>query len=196
MFGNPHFDRLRLLFAQQFEGEAPDITYRRNSKSAPVRVSAEERAAFIAAFARTIRYSSWGLMTGMIVLTIVLVTVAVSSNSDVSNLSIYGGIGVLLALFFGLIFRAWYAPARALQDRLTTGAARSSDETRRIHFASISYGRLAVLAVFGALLIIANRRDVYLGWEWIWVVFGAVMLTVAAVQAFRKWRFETTSKHP
>jgi hypothetical protein len=55
MFGDRHFDRVHQLFAEQFEPDGADFLYRKNMKSAPIRVSVAERDAFVAAFRRACR---------------------------------------------------------------------------------------------------------------------------------------------
>ena len=50
MFNNLHFDRVRQLFADQFEPEGTGFLYRKSIKGAPIRVTAVERDRFVAAF--------------------------------------------------------------------------------------------------------------------------------------------------
>ncbi len=57
MTGN--FDRVRQMFADQFEPDAQGFVYRKSMKGAPIRVSAVERDRYIATFNRYTRYASW-----------------------------------------------------------------------------------------------------------------------------------------
>ena len=56
----------------------------------------------------------------------------------------------------------------------------------------ITYGRLAGAAAVGVLIPMsqAAQTDIFSGWHRIWLIAGAGLVLLAAVQAFRKWIFE------
>ena len=66
---------------------------------------------------------------------------------------------------------------------------------REMMFHKMTYGQLAVAAAFGPLVPFMmgfgrHPIDVLHGWGRLWLVVGAGVTVFAAVQAFRKWRFE------
>ncbi len=87
---------------------------------------------------------------------------------------------------------AWNAPARELERRTPVGSARTREEVRRLMLSKITYGQLgfAVLAAFALLWNASTKGDVLHGWGILWVVFAAALVVIAAIQAFRKWRFD------
>jgi tetratricopeptide (TPR) repeat protein len=75
---------------------------------------------------------------------------------------------------------------------MPVGGPRSTDEVSRLRFQRLNYGQLAT-AAFGGLLIPfigSSRADVFSGWNRLWLILGGSLVAVAAIQAFRKWRFE------
>ena len=66
MFQRQHFEQMRDLFAEQFEPDGKDYLYRRSQKGAPIRVTAVERDAFLAAFQRHYARAFWGFLIAII----------------------------------------------------------------------------------------------------------------------------------
>jgi hypothetical protein len=91
---------------------------------------------------------------------------------------------------------AFDAPVRALRGRGNDGEARSPEENRRIGFAKLTYGQLAATAGFAVVLLLKLDRhsDLFSGWNLAWVIMAAGLVILAAVQAFRKWRFESAQR--
>lgn len=189
-------DRLRQLFADQFETVGADIFFRKNSKGPPIRVSAEERDAFVAAYRRSIFWSYGLLIFGMIAGTAGLIFYVMRSGSDFPQISTYLGLGLLLALSVAIQLHAWHAPARALRYRMTAGASRSPEEMRRMFFERLTWSRLGGLAVVAAVIPLnaARHADILHGWGRLWLVASAALWVLLAVQAFRKWRYDAAKK--
>jgi hypothetical protein len=73
MFNNPHLDRARQAFADQFSGDEHGFIYRKHQKGVPIRVSRLERDGFVAAFNKRVRYAMWSIVPGTIGLVLLLV---------------------------------------------------------------------------------------------------------------------------
>jgi hypothetical protein len=111
----------------------------------------------------------------------------------------YVGTVVIAALPIALMYWIRGAPGRELEGRTPVGRERSSDEMKAIFFKKTSYGQLAGAAAFGPIVPLMmgfgrNPVDVFHGWGRLWWVLGGALVLFAAIQALRKWRFE--SEHP
>jgi tetratricopeptide (TPR) repeat protein len=185
-------DSARQAFADQFERNGTNLVYRRSQKGEAISVSAAERSKFIDEFDRNARRASWIIY---IVLTLVvagIITFSLLSGSDLSEGAFFVGIGLAMIPYFAFYRWAWAAPARELAGRTPIAGERSSEEVQRIRFRRMTYGQLAG-AAFGGLAIPfigSSRQNLLSGWNRVWLVFGAALVLVAAVQAFRKWRFQ------
>ncbi|MGY4398391.1 drug/metabolite transporter (DMT)-like permease [Sphingomonas sp. UYAg733] len=192
MFGNHHFDRVREIFSDQFEPDGADFVYRKSMKGAPIRVSAAERDTFLADFRRRLRYATWGIFPATLLLIGLLVVLVPDVDSPSSNLFIYGGIGVIIAVFMVGYYWAWNAPARELERRPTLGEARSRVEVRRVMLAKMTYGQLLIgIGAMAALLFkVSDKTDLFHGWGRLWLVFAVLIVLGILFQMFRKWRFD------
>ncbi len=167
MFGNQGFDRVRQMFAAQFEPDGNDFIYRKYSKGAPIRVSASERDRYIEVFSRGTKFRSWGIAGGTIFLILALTFYAMETNTDISRLAIFGGLGAMMAAYMASHYRAWNLPARELRDRSTIGEARSRAEMKRRLLAKLTYGEIASVAGTSVILLIQidSKRDLFSGWN-------------------------------
>lgn len=196
MFGDRGFQRSREGFAAQFEPcDGGRFLYRRNQKGPPIPVSAEERQRFTDAFGRSMGYALAGLAAAMTAMIGLIVWWSAKTRSD-PGIMLYAGMIALIAVFVAGTMRIYTAPARELEGRSPVGAERSREEMRARLLARLSYGQLALVAVAGVLAVVraAAREDVLSGWHRLWLLFGAAMVLLAAVQAFRKWRFESEER--
>lgn len=192
MFGNQHFDRVREIFADQFQPEGTVFLYRKSSKGAAIMVSAAERDAFVAAFNRKLRYSTWGILAATLLLIGILVVVIPDVRSTAGQVSIYAGVFAIMGIFMLAYYSAWNEPLRQLDRRPITQAALSREEARRVGLAKITYGQLcfAVVAALALVFRQSGEHDVTHGWGLLWSIFAGLLILGAAYQAFRKWRSE------
>jgi tetratricopeptide (TPR) repeat protein len=186
------WDRARQTFADQFEQGGTNLVYRRSQKGEAISVSAAERSKFIGDFDRSVRRAKWIIYIG---LTLALGSVVLFSflrGSDLSQAAVFAGIGLVMISYFAYYRWAWAAPARELAGRTPIARERSSEEVRRLRFQRLTYGQLASAGVGGLVipLIGSSRQDVFSGWNRLWLIFGGGIVLAAAVQAFRKWRFD------
>jgi len=56
----------------------------------------------------------------------------------------------------------------------------------------MTYGQLGIAVLAAAALVWnqSTKHDVLHGWGILWLVFAAALVVGAAVQAYRKWRYE------
>jgi tetratricopeptide (TPR) repeat protein len=184
--------RLRQAFADQFEQDGTNFVYRRSQKGDAIRVSAEERSRFIDEFNRNVRRAKWIIYIGLALVLGAIIGFSLLSGTDLSQTAMFIGIGLVVIPYFVFYRWAWAAPARELGGRTPIAGERSPDEVRRLGFQRITYGQLAVAGFGGVMIpfIGSSRQDVFSGWNRLWLVFGGALVLLAAVQAFRKWRFE------
>lgn len=190
MFGNSHFDRVRQIFAAQFERDDNGFRYQRGMKGAAYSVSEAERDQFAATFNKRLGCASWAIAPATITLILLLAWLIPDSDSDLGKAAIWVGIAAILIPFVTIYYWAWNAPSRELQRRTPESAALTSDEARSLAFSKITYGQLGLAAVFGVGLVwmMSIEDDVFHGWGMIWLIFGAGLVALSGVQAIRKWR--------
>lgn len=196
MFRNQHFDRVREKFADQFEADGLDYIYRKGMKAAPIKVSAAERSAFIEDFNRRLNLMIWGLMAASLVLVVGFTVYTIKFDQEFSEAAIYVGIAIIMSVYMASYFRAWNAPQRELARRPFIGNPRTRDEIRKRTLQKMTYRQLAVAPVAAVALLfkISVDHDINSGWNRLWLVFAGLVAAAAAVQAFRKWRFDSSSR--
>lgn len=184
--------RLRQLFAEQFEPWGTGFVYRRSQKGEAISVSTQERDRFIEEFDRGIRRSKWILYVALTLVFGAIVAFVFLKDGDQNLPVIYVAI-VLGMVPYLLYYRwAWGAPARELGSRTPVAGERPRDEVQRLYFQRITYGQLLTAALGGLALPIigSTHQDIFSGWSRLWLVSGGALVLLAAVQTFRKWRFE------
>lgn len=192
MFGNQHFDRVRDIFADQFQPDGSGFLYRKSSKGAAIKVSAAERDAFVAGFNRKLRNSIWGILAATMLLIGVLVVLLPDVRGTAGQVSIYAGVFAIVGIFMLVYYSAWNEPMRQLDRRPITQAALTREEARRVGLAKLSYGQLcfAVVAALALVFRQSGEHDVTQGWGLLWPIFAGLLILGAAWQALRKWRSE------
>lgn len=190
MIFDQHTDKMVNLFADQFQLDGDKYLYRKGMKAAPIRVAKVERDDFVETYRRHARIGFWVMLLALILLSTLMIGVSMSNDAVDVETGTYAIVGFVSALYLWLNFHAWNAPHRALRHRATTGAALTKQEVRRITFDKISYGQLAGVGV-GSLYFVWIAWDEhggFIGRGRFWLGLAGLMLLVAVVQAFRKWR--------
>jgi len=121
MFENSYLERVRQLFAAQFEADGQGFLYRCNMKAAPIRVTASERDGFIAGFNRHLRYGMWAVFLGTLLLIGMVVLLVPDPDSPSADIALYGGLAAIMMPFLLAYHWAWKAPARQLKTRAAIG---------------------------------------------------------------------------
>lgn len=189
--------QMRESFEAQFDNAGQDrFLYRRNQQGEQITVTAEERDRFVRQYMRRIWLIMGGMMAVLLLFAGALIWWTIASNSELSDVTLYVGIGAISLVSIALLYWVRGAPARELGGRTPVGRERSRDEMRAVFFRKTSYGTLVGAGAFGAILpfmmaLGRNPVDVLHGWGRLWLAFGAALMLLAAVQAFRKWRFES-----
>lgn len=185
-------NQLRETFEAQFELREGRFLYRRNQRGEPIPVKPEERDRFIRQYIGRVRWILGGMTVAIVAFTALAVWWSVSIGNDLPEGIFIAGLISISVIAVGAMYFVQGAPARELEGRSSVGRARSKEEMRAIFFAKITYGRLAGAAAVGVLIPMsqAAQTDIFSGWHCIWLIAGAGLVLLAAVQAFRKWIFE------
>jgi peptidoglycan/LPS O-acetylase OafA/YrhL len=196
MFRNHHLDRVREIFADQFESSDSGLVYRKSMKGAPIPISIAERDDFITIFDRHLRYAIWSIIILMLLGVCLLVAFIPEDEISFFNALMYIGIALILCFFMAIYYWAWNGPARALERRAAVGGARSRTEMKQLMLAKTSYGQLMAAAAgyFVMLWGVSERHDIFHGWGLLWLALGLIILVLSAIQAIRKWRFDRAGK--
>ena len=192
IFRNEFSERQRQLFIDQFEPSGDRFIYRKSMKGPAIPVTASERRRFVDEYDRRSRRSTWMIIGGLAIVTVGLIAWSIGNDGAFPDAFFYVAIGAVTAISIGYMLRAWGAPARELQNRTPIAGERSRDEMKRRMMARTSYGQIAALAFAGAILpfTLRSRTDVLHGWGRLWLLFGGVIILLAGIAAFRKWRIE------
>jgi O-antigen/teichoic acid export membrane protein len=192
VFGNSHFDRIRQLFADQFEHDGREFLYRKNQKGPAIRVSEQERDTFVAAYNRRLKYAFWAIIPATIVLILLLAWLFPDVDSAAGIIAIWVGLVAILLPFVVVHRLAWHAPSRELQRRTPESDALTKEEARKLAFSKITYGQLIFVALFGVGLIwkMSGEAGLFHGWGAVWSLFGGGLISLACVQAVRKWHHD------
>jgi len=191
MFGNSHLDRVRQVFADQFSPVPDGYVYRRGQKGAAYRVTSSERDQFVAAFDKRVRYATWSIFPATVGVILLLAWLLPAPESSAANTEIWIGLAAILLPFMSVFYWAWFAPSRELRLRMPEGVALTKAEARVLAFSRIGYKQLILAAVMGVGLVwkMSAKTDVLHGGGIVWLAFGAGLVTLSGVQAFRKWNF-------
>jgi len=194
MFGRQ--DLATQMFADQFEPDGDGYLYRKRLKGAPIRVSAEERAEFMAAYERTQGWSKVCIIVAVVVGVMGTAVVAVISGQEFTAAPIVAVLVLLVIIFVGIDFWLWQQPARALEGRLPVGQERSKDELARRHLEKLNWGTIAGSGALFVFLFwrMTGFRDLLQGWNLLWLIGCGAGLLLVTVQGFRKWRLQQASR--
>jgi len=198
MPASPQYDRVRQLFADQFEEDGDGYLFRKNLKGPAVQVSADERDAFVATFNRSFTRLTWGLIATLTAFTGMLLAWVLRTNVEHVAAPIYIGIGLMLTVFMLVSMKVWGAPERALAGRPAAAPELTKDEVKRLAMQRLTWGRLgSATATFTvALVIVSLRFNLMAGWNRLWLALAGVALAALAYRAFRKWRFDRLDRQP
>lgn len=188
---------MRENFEAQFEPAGDGrYLYRRNQKGESIPVTSEERDRFFRQYILRIRFIMVGMAVGLVGFMGLFLWWTIANYPNVSQVPLYVGLIGITAAAIGLMYWVRGAPARELEGRMPVGRERSREEMRAIYFRKISYGQLAGAAGAGLVIVgsRAAKENLFVGWHSLWLIMGAGLILLSAVQAFRKWRFE--ADHP
>lgn len=186
------WDQLRQSFAEQFEPAGANFVYRRSQKGEAISVSPKERTKLIDEFGQNIRRSMWIMYAAMAMIFGVVLGFSLLKDVNLTQIDILVILVAATVPYVAYYRWAWAAPSRMLAGRTPIAGERSPDEIQRIRFKRVTYRGLAVAGFAGALVPFygSAHQDIFLGWNRLWLGFGGGLTLFAAVQAFRKWRFE------
>ncbi len=185
-------DHLVALFEEQFAPDGADFIYRKDQKGPAFRISAAERDAMVGAFRRQYRRLFWACLVAAVVAIVLVALLAGDPNSSAGRLGLYGSmVAIVIALLAGI---CWIReqPARMLDRKPQVAGPLDREAVRQLNFSKITYGQLALVLPLAPLLWweIWQMTDPLHGWGLLGTGFTIGLVLLAAVQAFRKWRFE------
>lgn len=192
MLGDPS-DHLLGLFEDQFESDAGGYLYRRYSRDAPIRISAAERAQFVAEFRKGARWLFW---TAAVVTVLVIAALGYGSGTIFPGPEameggwIALGVSIPVLIFVFGHFGLWNAPMRSLARRPVLGNKRSRAEMREHLLARQSWAQFGVVAAAPIVgtLDFASRTDLLHGWGRLWLLLiggGAILFGYATICRLR-----------
>jgi hypothetical protein len=179
-------------FERQFEEDGMGgYVYRLGGTGRPIPVGVGERRRFVSQYATRV-FLTWGAMLIAALLFFLHFYSGVLHSTTVLPSSVifrdpffYAGMIAILLPPTALLWWFRGAPERALKDR-AGGPEPTRDERRALFFRKLSYGRLALTGLVGAWSYEYIARG---DWDRRWIFMPPLIVAVAAVQAFRKWRF-------
>ena len=188
MFGST--DHLERLFANRFEPDAGGYLFRAKYTAPAIVVSGPERDRFVTDFRRRIRRASWGLGGSCVLLMVGAAFASSAASIKLPDFAIYVLLTPCLCTFLGLTYWLWDAPVRALRSRPASAEGRSKAEARRAALLRMTWGQLGAAAAMPAVLLVSvgSRRNLLEGWNRLWLVSAALVLTLVAFRALKKWR--------
>lgn len=178
------------LFCSQFEPDGDGFLYRAGLRAEAVRVSAQERQAFVDAYGRQLR-RMMALLIGGIVLVLIAMTAwdARYEAIDRNSVTYWAILSSPTVLFLLLHHYFWHAPARALEGRPRFGGTRPRKEIRDRILTEQSYSRYIFTLVLFSLILwgFLSKPDAFQGWNIAWIAFFGAVVIMGAFNLIRKW---------
>ena len=194
MFGSS-LDRMLTHFTDQFEATDGGYLYRKSMRGAPIRVSAAERDAMVAAFKRSLPLLLWGWVAALLLLILGFVVFAAASDAGPESLTTWliPAIVPLALAYWVCCMHVWNAPARQLGRRTPIGPERTRAEVRRHVLARMSWGELLIaVALLGVFLLnLVSRENILEGWHRLWLLVFAAAAVGILVRIWQKWRLDS-----
>ncbi len=187
MFGIRPFRQTQRMFADQFQPDGSEYLYRKNLRSAPVRVTDTERDQFVDTFVRKERRLAWAIMGVIVVGSGIAVAFDPTQGGRSDSIPLTAIAIIALGVFAIFWRRIWNAPAYALSARGVEGSPRSRSEAGREMIARMSWGQFAVIAVGGtvAWFSFLPGPSVWIGWRFLWAAAGMIL---AGAMCWRAWQ--------
>lgn len=184
--------RVRQTFLDQFQPDGTGFLYRKSQTGEGYRLSSADRDRFVEQFDRHLGRAKWIIGIGLAVVVVAAGGLSMREDTDLSQVAIFAGIGMVMVPYLAYFRWAWAEPARELANRVPVAGERLPDEIQRLKFQRLTYGKLASAALGGLAIpfLGSSHQNVFSGWSRLWLAFGGAIVLLAAVQAFRKWQFE------
>lgn len=184
---------LQAYYERQFEEDGPTILFRLKGTGPAYKVSEDERKSYLEETGRAARRGIYWLIGIMALGVLANTAFAVLTDHGDDPLTIFLGTG--LAVFAGMAvwLRMLGRPAGRLKDRLIgrlpVKPALDRAEVRRLKLSQIKYGQLALIPPISLVFLIQRDIDPFSGWGRLLWLLPISFTLVAAIQAYRKWRY-------
>jgi hypothetical protein len=188
-----NFDRMRQMFAEQFQLNSQGYLYRKSSRGAPIQVTAAERDRYIVTYNRNTRIVAWGLGAAVIALLLSASFYSIAAGDQFSPVGIYLSVAAITALLVAAHFWSWNQPERELRSRGSTGQALSRAQVRRLFLEKVTYGQIGLAACAGIALLLEAPAgsDGLPGGHILPTVLSVILFIGCAITALRKWRLNS-----
>ncbi len=190
MFAEVHLARLKQAFAGQFTPDGAGFVYRQGRRGPGIRVSAAERAEFVAAFDRALVRLGWAAFFAAVVAFGALEVF----HPDLPA-PLYGRGEPIAIILLAVTFMAmwWWirnAPMRALARRATIDQGISGEDFRRAALVAMPWSMPALAGLFmvGLIVRVAWLPDPLAPARWGYYAFAVAGLAAMALLAWVKWR--------
>lgn len=189
--------QIRKDFTEQFEPDGDGYLYRKHRRGAPIRVTKAERDQFVAEFERRVPYALGGsILASMLVILAPLVLFPSILESDFQIIVVGAAVILSFVPFILVMSQLLSNPARALNNRLTSGAPRTRAELSRLLRAKQTYGEIAAVAIAAPfpLLQVDWGNDLFTGSNLAWLAFSAFLVAAVIFALWRKWKLDQENK--
>ena len=179
-------------FAGRFEPLGDGYLFRSRPDAPGYTLTAAERDRFVADFSRRVAWMMGILFVAIMAICFGGAGYAVANDIELSQWAIMGVVVVVMGVSIAINMWFWGAPHRALQGRTPDvpalpRAAVGSEQLRKL-----GWNQLALCVGVAVLCVWEGYKQdpAFEGWSRLWLAGAALLVGVAAVQAFRKWRLE------
>jgi hypothetical protein len=179
-------------FAKRFEPNGEGYLFRNRLGAPGYAVTAAERDQFVAEFDLRVTWSGRAFFVALLVLCLGGAWYAVENAIELTQWMILPVIIGAMIINVAISLWFWGEPVRRLEGRAQVAEALPMATARREALRKLGWDRLGLCV--GVAVLVAwqgyTQDPTFSGWSRLWLLGAGVLLVVAAVQAFRKWRLE------
>ena len=156
-------------------------------------VSSSERARFVDEFDRNLRRANWIIYIGLAVGLGIVLWVSMRGGFEITKPGMLAATGLVMIPYIGYFQLGMGVAARELAGRMPVAGARSPRGDEALTVSAHEVRTTCRCSLWGAGDSVRGQFawGCLFGLNRLWLAFGAALILIAAVQAFRKWRFES-----
>lgn len=183
---------LKSEFAKRFQPQGDGYVFRERADRPGYAITRAERDEMVETFGRQFNRLNWGCIVGGVVLMLGVAWIGEDMGLPDPGPLIYAVIALMALVYMSAVFQLWGAPKRRLAARTATIPTATVDDGRRA-LRDLSWktlGLCVLMAAFVGFRAYGKDPTFHDGSSRFLAAMGIVLLVIAAVQAFRKWRSE------
>jgi hypothetical protein len=183
-------------FAKRFEPHGEGYLFRHELGAPGYVVTAAERDLFISQFSRRTAWTMGGLGAALVVFCLASAWFAVANGVEMSSWLITAVALILMIASAGISMWFWGEPRRQLEGRTPVAEGIPKRIAHQRWLRDLSWNQLGLSVGIAVLCVWEGyKRDpTFHGWTRLWLVGAGVLVAIAAVQGFRKWLLERSSR--